>query len=132
MLLIGWSVIEGLGAAMIIPAIAALAAGNYDGRDRAVAFGVIGGIAAAGAAAGPIIGGFVATEWTWRLVFAGEVVIMAVLLVASGVIKDAPRPERRAEARRGRRGAVGRRAWAWRCSESSRAPTGAGSSRRER
>ncbi len=89
-LMIGWSVLEGVGAALMIPAIAALVAGNYKGRDRAAAYGVIGGIAGAAAASGPIIGGYVSTEFSWRYVFGAEVFIMAGLLLASVVIKEAP------------------------------------------
>src|SRR5204863_8769228 len=73
-LLIGWSGIEGLGAVLVIPAIAALTAGNYEGRERALAFALLGGVAGAGAAAGPLIGGFVTTALSWRVVFAAEAV----------------------------------------------------------
>ena len=61
-LLIGWSGIEGLGAVLVIPAIASLTAANYSGRERALAYGLLGGIAGAGAAAGPLIGGFITTD----------------------------------------------------------------------
>ncbi len=47
-LLIGWSGIEGLGAVLVIPAIAALTAANYEGKDRAFAYGMIGGAARSG------------------------------------------------------------------------------------
>src|SRR5947209_18700863 len=87
-LLIGWSLIEGLGAVMVIPAIAALTATNYSGRERALAFALLGGIAGAGAAAGPLIGGFVTTALTWRVVFAGETVIVLVVLLFVGRIRD--------------------------------------------
>ncbi len=79
-LLIGWSGIEGLGAVLVIPAIFALTAVNYSGRERAMAYGLLGGIAGAGAAAGPLIGGFVTTVLTWRVVFGAETVIVLVLL----------------------------------------------------
>ena len=59
MLLFGWSLVEGLGAVMVIPAIAALVAANYEGKQRALAYGVIGGVAGAAIAAGPLIGGYV-------------------------------------------------------------------------
>ena len=39
-LLIGWSGVEGLGAVLVIPAIAALIAANYEGKDRAFAYGL--------------------------------------------------------------------------------------------
>src|SRR5947209_9971831 len=48
-LLIGWSVVEGLGAALVIPAIMSLTAANYSGRERALAFALLGGVAGAGA-----------------------------------------------------------------------------------
>ncbi len=80
-LLLGWSVVEGLGAVLVIPAIAALTAANYEGRERALAFGLLGGIAGAGVAAGPLIGGFVTSALTWRVVFAAETVVMIVILV---------------------------------------------------
>jgi EmrB/QacA subfamily drug resistance transporter len=82
-LLVGWSFVEGLGATLVIPAIASLTAINYTGRQRAQAYGILGGIAAAGAAAGPLIGGFVTTELTWRVVFGAEtVIVLGILLVA--------------------------------------------------
>ncbi|MER5379925.1 MFS transporter [Streptomyces sp. NPDC002688] len=94
-LTLGWSVIEGLGAAMVLPAMAALVAESYTGRDRAVAYGVIGGLAGAGIAVGPLLGGWVTTYLTWRLVFAGEVVVVVAMLLFRGVITEAARPEPR-------------------------------------
>lgn len=94
-LLFGWSLVEGLGAVLVIPAIAALIAANYEGKERALAYGIIGGVAAAAIAAGPLIGGWVTTTWTWRLVFVGEVVIVAVILLVRRRMRPAPPPERR-------------------------------------
>jgi MFS family permease len=94
-LIVGWSGLEGIGAAMVIPAIASLTARNYSGSDRALAYGIIGGIAAAGVAAGPLIGGWVTETFTWRYVFAGETVVIAGVLLALRVVKDAPRVEPR-------------------------------------
>ncbi len=94
-LLIGWSGLEGIGAALVIPAIASLTARNYSGADRAIAYGVIGGIAAAGVAAGPLIGGWVTENFTWRYVFAGETVVIAAILLSLRSIRDAPKVEPR-------------------------------------
>jgi MFS family permease len=80
-LLIGWSGVEGLGAALVMPAIVSLIAVTYEGRDRALAFGIIGGVAGAAIAAGPLIRGWVTTELSWRYVFAGETVIVTVILL---------------------------------------------------
>ena len=92
-LLFGWSLIEGLGAVLVVPAIAALIAANYEGRERALAYGLIGGVAAAAVAVGPIIGGWVTTNFTWRYVFVGEVVIVAVILVLRTRMKQSPKPD---------------------------------------
>lgn len=89
-LILGWSILEAVGAALMIPAIIALIAGNYEGRDRVIGYGAIGGIAGAAAAAGPIIGGWVATIGSWRDIFAAEAVIMLGLLLVSAIIRDAP------------------------------------------
>jgi MFS family permease len=94
-LLVGWSGIEGLGAVMVIPAIAALIAANYDGRDRALAYALVGGITAVAVAAGPLIGGWVTTYYSWRWVFAGETVVVIAILLVRGQIAPAPRAEQR-------------------------------------
>lgn len=91
-LALGWSVIEGLGAAMVLLTMAALVAESYRGKDRAVAYGVIGGLAGAGIAVGPLLGGWVTTYLTWRLVFAGEVVVVVAVLCFRRVITEAPGP----------------------------------------
>ncbi|MFN8160710.1 MAG: MFS transporter [Solirubrobacterales bacterium] len=92
-LLFGWSGLEGIGAALVIPAIASLTAGNYEGRDRAVAYGVIGAMAAVGVAAGPLIGGFVTEAASWRWVFAGEVVVIIGILLTVRRVRDVARPD---------------------------------------
>ena len=92
-LLIGWSGIEGLGAVLVIPAIAALTAANYEGKARAFAYSMIGGAAGAAIAAGPLIGGYVTTTWSWRYVFVGEVVVVIVVLIVHRRMKRAPKPE---------------------------------------
>src|SRR4249919_4236032 len=88
-LLIGWSGVEGLGAVLVIPAIAALTAANYEGRERALAYALLGGVAAIAVAAGPLIGGWVTTEFTWRYVFAGETVVVILILLLRGRIPQA-------------------------------------------
>ncbi len=87
-LFLGWSVIEGLGAVLVIPAIAALIADNYTGRDRITAYAIIGAVSGAAVAIGPLIGGFVTTYFSWRYVFFAEVAIMAVVVLTSRLITD--------------------------------------------
>jgi EmrB/QacA subfamily drug resistance transporter len=94
LLTLGWSVLEGVGAALVLPALAALIAGNYEGRMRATAYAIIGGVAGAGIAVGPILGGWATTELTWRVVFVGEVVIVVAILAVTKLIGDAPREGR--------------------------------------
>jgi EmrB/QacA subfamily drug resistance transporter len=94
-LLIGWSGIEGVGAALVVPAIVSLIAVTYEGRERALAFGIIGGVAGAAIAAGPLIGGWVTTEFSWRYVFAGETVIVIVILLLRRHLARAPALEHR-------------------------------------
>ena len=90
-LMLGWSFLEGVGAALVMPALVALVAGNYEGRERALAYGVIGGVAGAGIAVGPILGGWATTELSWRVVFAGEVVVASLILVGTRLIREPPR-----------------------------------------
>ncbi len=88
-LFLGWSVIEGLGAVLVIPAIAALAAANYKGKDRVVAFSLLGMAIGLATALGPVIGGYVTTYLSWRYVFVAETIIMAIVLLLSGKVTDA-------------------------------------------
>lgn len=93
MLLIGWSILEGLGSALIVPAINTLVRANFSGSRRASAYGVIFGVAAAGAAFGPLLGGWITANLSWRVAFAGEAVIVLLVLLSSGLMSDAPRVE---------------------------------------
>ena len=78
---------------LVIPAIAALTAANYEGKDRAFAYGIIGGVAGAAIAVGPVIGGWVTTYYSWRLVFVGEVVVVIAILLVRKRMQPAPRPD---------------------------------------
>ncbi len=89
-LIFGWSFLEGVGAALIMPAIVALVASNFPAEDRPRAYGLVASAGAIAVAAGPLIGGAVTTYLTWRLVFAGEVVIVLLILVLARRIRDVP------------------------------------------
>ncbi len=93
-LLIGWSLLEGVGAALILPAIVALVAGNFPAERRPAAYGLVAAAGAIAVAVGPLIGGFCTTYFSWRWVFAGEVVLVLGILVLARRIADAP-PETR-------------------------------------
>ena len=90
-LALGWSVLEGVGAALVLPALAALIAGNFEGSERKVAYAVIGGVAGAGIAVGPILGGWATTELSWRVVFVGEVVLVLFILAMTRLVGDSVR-----------------------------------------
>jgi MFS family permease len=89
-LLFGWSFLEGVGAALILPAIVALVAGNFPTERRPAAYGLVAAAGAVAVAVGPLIGGFCTTYFSWRWVFAGEVVLVIVILFATRRIADAP------------------------------------------
>ncbi len=88
MMVIGESIIEGIGAALMMPATASLLVANYRGRDRALAFGIWGGIAAAAAGLGPILGGWLTTNYSWRWAFRINIVVVAILLLGSLLIAE--------------------------------------------
>jgi EmrB/QacA subfamily drug resistance transporter len=88
MMISGESIIEGVGAALMMPATASLLVSNYRGRDRALAFGIWGGIAAASSAIGPIFGGFITTHYSWRWAFRINVFVALLLLLGSVIIAE--------------------------------------------
>src|SRR4051794_29798552 len=90
-LMLGWSVLEGIGAALVLPAMVALVASNFRGQDRALAYGVLGGVAGAGIAVGPILGGWATTELSWRGGFAGEGVVVLGILLGLRLIREPAR-----------------------------------------
>jgi EmrB/QacA subfamily drug resistance transporter len=93
-LTVGWSVLEGIGAALVLPALVALVAGNYSGRARVTAYAVLGGVAGAGIAVGPILGGWCTTNLSWRVVFVGEVVLVVAILLGTRLLREAEADER--------------------------------------
>jgi MFS family permease len=88
-LLIGWSLLEGIGAAMILPAIVALVASNFGRADRPRAYGLVASAGAIAVAAGPLIGGLFTTYLSWRLVFVGEVLMLVGILAFARRMVDA-------------------------------------------
>lgn len=93
-LIIGWSVIEGIGAALMMPATVSLMMANYQGGDRKIAFGIWGGMAGAAGAIGPLFGGFMTTYYSWRLAFGLEIILVAAIVGLSFLIKDSRKEKR--------------------------------------
>ena len=89
-LMFGWSLLEGLGAVLILPAIVALVATNFARDARPRAYGLVASAGAIAVAAGPLIGGLFTTYASWRWVFAGEVLIVIVILMLTRRIADTP------------------------------------------
>ncbi|MEV6578659.1 MFS transporter [Streptomyces sp. NPDC051582] len=89
-LLLGWSFLEGVGAALILPAIVALVASNFAVERRPAAYGLVAAAGAVAIAVGPLIGGVATTFFSWRWVFAGEVVVVLAILMLGRRVADAP------------------------------------------
>ena len=92
-LIAGWSVLEGAGAALILPAIVALVASNFARDQRPRAYGLVASAGAIAVAAGPLIGGLVTTYLSWRWVFVGEVLIVLIILGLARRMADTPAEE---------------------------------------
>jgi EmrB/QacA subfamily drug resistance transporter len=83
-----WAIIGGLGASLLLPAMQSLIHGNFTGAAQKRTYALVGAAAAIAAAVGPLLGGFVTTYLSWRVGFALEVVIIAVVLSQIGLVKD--------------------------------------------
>lgn len=81
MLLIGWAIFEGVGAALMIPATTTLIGSSYKGKDKITAYGIWGGSGAVGAAIAPLVSGIFTTYLTWRLVFGIELIFVVFMLI---------------------------------------------------
>jgi MFS family permease len=88
-LILGNSVFEGVGTALLIPPVYILATLHFaDLTSRARAFGVISGMGGIGAAAGPLIGGLITTGISWRAAFIFQAAVVAAIVVLSRRIED--------------------------------------------
>jgi MFS family permease len=88
-LILGNSVFEGVGTALLIPPVYILATLWFsDLTSRAWAFGAISGLGGIGAAAGPLIGGLIATAIDWRAAFVFQALVVATILVLSRRLVD--------------------------------------------
>jgi MFS family permease len=96
-LMLGNSVLQGVGTAFLIPPVYILATMAFTSLEsRAKAFGVISGLGGIGAAAGPLIGGLITSAISWRAAFIFQAMIVATIILLSRRVVDpvAPDPER--------------------------------------
>ena len=88
-LILGNSIFEGVGTALLIPPVYILTTLLFtDMKSRAWAFGVISGMGGVGAATGPLIGGLITTAISWRVAFVFQAVIIVIIIVLARGITD--------------------------------------------
>jgi EmrB/QacA subfamily drug resistance transporter len=89
-IIVFWAVIGGLGASLLLPGMQSLIHGNFEGAEQTRVYALVGAAAAIAAAVGPLVGGFITTYLSWRVAFALEAVVIAVVLSGLGLVRDAP------------------------------------------
>jgi MFS family permease len=93
LLIVGYSLLEGVGSALMIPPIYILVTVSFpDVKSRARYFGVVSGAGGLGAAAGPLIGGLVTSAISWRASFGLQVLVVAWIAFLARRIADPARP----------------------------------------
>jgi EmrB/QacA subfamily drug resistance transporter len=90
MLLFGWSILEGIGAALMMPATTSIISGSYEGERRAFALGITSSMASGAGTVGPIIGGFLTTYYSWRYAFGLELFVIIIIVLFSREISRFP------------------------------------------
>jgi len=83
-----WAIIGGLGASLLLPAMQSLIHGNFTGAAQRKTYALVGAAAAIAAAVGPLLGGFLTTYITWRAGFFLEAVVIAIIMLNLGLVKD--------------------------------------------
>ncbi|KQW07686.1 MFS transporter [Leifsonia sp. Root4] len=89
-IIIFWAVIGGLGASLLLPAMQSLIHGNFHGAEQKRVYALVGASAAIAAAVGPLLGGLITTLLSWRVAFALEAVVIAVVLLGIKLVHDVP------------------------------------------
>lgn len=88
-LTLGYSLLEGIGTALLIPPVYILLTVSFsDIKSRAKSFGVISAAGGIGAAAGPLIGGIITSATSWRVSFIFQVLVVAYIIYLSKGIAD--------------------------------------------
>jgi EmrB/QacA subfamily drug resistance transporter len=82
-LFVGEALIEGIGASMMIPATLSILSTTFQGAERPKAFAAWGAVAGAAVAFGPILGGFLTTDYSWRWAFRINVIVAPIIVVGA-------------------------------------------------
>jgi EmrB/QacA subfamily drug resistance transporter len=82
-LIFGEAIIEGIGASLMLPATLAILSSTFRGRERAAAFAAWGATAGVAAAAGPVVGGFLTTNYSWRWSFRINVIVAPLAMLGA-------------------------------------------------
>ena len=92
----GYSILEGVGTALLIPPVYILITVYFtDTTSRAKNFGIISAAAGVGSAAGPLIGGFITSAVSWRASFITQAAVVGVIMFLSRKIKETPLPAKK-------------------------------------
>jgi len=89
-IIVFWAIVGGTGASLLLPAMQSLIHGNFAGEEQRRVYALVGAAASIAAAIGPLLGGFITTFLSWRVAFAGEAAIVAVVLSGLGLVRDVP------------------------------------------
>src|SRR4051812_10077767 len=91
-LILGNSILEGVGTALLIPPVYILTTLMFtEVTTRARAFGIISALGGIGAAAGPLIGGLITTAISWRAAFLFQAAVVGTIILLSRKLVD-PQP----------------------------------------
>ena len=96
-LIFGESVIEGIGASLMMPASLAIVSNTFKGRERGSAFAAWAAVMGAGTAFGPVVGGYLTSYHSWRWAFRINVLVAPVAVLAAWLLvrRDPPRHRQR-------------------------------------
>ena len=97
MLFIGWSVIEGIAGALMLPATVSIVSGTYSGERRTIGLAIVSVMSAVASAIGPLFGGVMTTFFSWRYGFACELIVVIIILLMQNKMPDFKPTESRSE-----------------------------------